>query len=154
MIKVLIIILVFLFYWTFVYYRFHYSDFTPISVIVAGILLLVIGVRQFTIGNITLAEIKTVYLIGTLFLTLSYLLIAFAIKKHGLNKKVDITFVFLNKIGGKWLVYFFAALGFPSFLFIMAGTYYVIGQEHVYAWGMIFLAWAFSGIKLFKYTIS
>lgn len=153
-IKILIIILVFILYWIFIYYRFHYSDFTPISLIVIGIFLAIFGgFKFFKDGNVNFIDIKIIYFIGVLFLAISYILILCSVKKHGLKKKVDITMTFLNKIGGKKLAVFMAILGFPSFFFMMAATYILIGPEHIYAWGMIFLAWSVSGIRLFKYTL-
>lgn len=151
MIKALIIILAFVLYGVFVYYRFHYSDYTPISIIIVGTLLVALGMYEFFLGYITALDIKSIYLVGVFFLVVSYSFVALATKKYGLEKKVDITLTFLNKIGGKWLVYFCLVLAFPAFFFIMMGTHTLLGPEHVYAWGMIFLAWAVSNVRLFRY---
>lgn len=147
-IKVAIIVLAFLLYWFFVYYRFHYHDFTPISLIVSGAALAIFGGFEFFKGNVAFSDINLVYFIGIFFLTVSYVLVGMGTKKHGLRKEIDIMMTFLHK-GAKWLPPFFAVLGYPAFFFIMAGTYKLLGPEHIFAWGMIFLAWTVSGIRLF-----
>jgi hypothetical protein len=146
-IKALIIIAAFLIYWVLIYYRFHYHDFTPISLIIGVATLAIFGGFEFFKGHVAFADVNVVYFIGAAFLTASYILVGIGAKKHGLRKEIDITLTFLHK-RGKWFPRVFAPLGYLAFFFMMAGTYRLLGPEHIFAWGMIFIAWAVSGIRL------
>lgn len=149
-IRALVIIAAFLIYWALIYYRFHNHDYTPLSLVSAGAFLFFVGMHEFFIGKVTFFDIRWVYLVGVLFLVAAFSIVGIGAKKHGLKKQVDITLTFFNKVGGKGLMYFCLVIAFPAFFFIMAGSYYFLGQEHVFAWGMIFLAWIASSARLIK----
>jgi hypothetical protein len=149
-IKSAIIIVAFILYWTFIYYRFHEHDFTPISIMAAGAFLIFLGGYGFFTGNVAASDVKIIYMAGLFFLASSYVLVGLGTKKYGLKKEIDITLTFLNRLGGKWCVVVLSSLAFPLFFFMMAGSYRLLGPEHICGWGMIFLAWTASGIKLAK----
>ncbi len=153
--KAIIIVVAVLLYGAFVYYRFHYYDFTPISGIIAGGILFFIGLYAvFIEKSVSFRSIKTVCIIFLVFYIVSHILVIIGMQKHGLIKGVDITLTwvknnldFLN--AGNLIVYTAIFLIYFIFPFIVAGTYRLLGKEHVFLWMMIFSAWIASNIKLF-----
>lgn len=150
--KILIIVAVILIYWAFIYYRFHRSDYTPISMLAGGLVLAAFGVYGLVNGKVFLSDISLVYFVLLIFLTGSCVLVGSGSRKRGLSKQIDVTMTFWKK-KANWIPRFFMVFTYPLFLFMMLGTRFLLGPEHVFAWGMIFLAWTVSGIKLIRYIM-
>jgi len=151
LVLILTIIVAVLVYWRFVYYKYHEKDFTPISFLVVGVPLLFYGIYAFFFEkSVVLNDIKLIFIVGIIFLIIAFILDFIGIKKHGLKRKLDITLDWYNKIFGKKSICVLIILSFPGFLFLMAGTFRIFGQEHLFFWGLIFLAWVFSDIRLLK----
>ena len=153
LIKSIIIIAIILFYWKFVYYRYHKKTYTPISFFVVGGILFFIGLYNFIKGNIVIKDIIILYSICLVFLVVSFSFVIYAIQKHGLKKDVDITLTWTKKIFPFLPFWFWMLIAFPAIFFIMAATYFLIGPEHAVVWLMIFLAWIKSNLRLYNKEI-
>lgn len=148
--KPLLIVAVVVLYWLFVYYPNHYSSYTPISFVVGGALLFFIGIYGFFIKkDVKFKDLKYMYYVVLFFAVVSELFILIAVQKHGLVPGIDITWAWIAANLGVFAVVVAVILSFPVYLVFLAGTYKLIGKEHVYLWGMVCLAWIVSNTKLF-----
>ena len=149
--KSAVIILAVLLYWKFVYYKYHKKDFTPISFFVVGGCLVVYGFYAWYFEKIVSFEnIKIIASIFLVFAAFSLSLVFFAIRRHGFIKEVDINLTWIKKHFGIVFAYLCIFLAFPVYVFIMLGTYRILGKECIIFWALIILAWAFSNIRLIK----
>src|SRR3989344_3997005 len=147
--KPVLIVLTVLIYWIFVYYPYHYSNYTAISFIVGGGILFFIGIYSlFFEKSFGFKEIKALYLTVLAFSIVSEILILIAFIKHGFVEEIDITWFWVYQNLGFPIAIFAILMSFISYLFILAGTYRILGKEHVYLWGMILIAWFVSNVRL------
>jgi hypothetical protein len=153
LVKIILIIAVVGLYWKFVYYKYHGKDFTPISLCVGGGILFIYGFYLFFIKkSVFFQDVAILYFIMLIFAAMSYTLTVIGISKRGLSKNIDITLTWIKKFFPHIPPYFwYVFVDVPAFFFVLVATYGILGQEHIFFWGLILSAWVVSGIRLFKY---
>jgi len=151
--KITLIIAGVILYWKFVYYKYHRKNFTPISLCIGGGILFLYGLYLFSIKkSVIFQDVATLYFILVAFIAISFVLTIIGISKHGLNKNIDITLTWAKKMFPFIPYYFYYVfIDLPVFFFMLVATYGTLGQEHVFFWSLVLLAWVASGIKLYKY---
>ncbi len=148
--KIIAIVLAIVIYWKFVYYPYHYSSYTPISFVVAGAVLFFAGIYGLFIKkDVKFKDLKYLYYVILFFAVVSEVFILLAVLKHGLLPGIDITWAWIAVNLGNIPLILIILLSFPVYLIMLAGTYKLIGKEHVFIWGMICLAWIVSNYRLF-----
>jgi len=148
--KGIIILIVMLIYLLFIHYRIHFTIFGPLGAISIGAILFSLGFFAFfKEKKIKIKDIKILYIIGIIFLAISFTFISIATIKHGLIEKIDFFLTCTKNILGMPFVYIAMIIAFPAFFFIMIGSYRILGKEHIYGWIIIFIAWIISNIRLF-----
>lgn len=148
--KSFIIILVIILYWKFVYYKYHKKDITPITLLSCALVSSIIGLYELLIDKqIKFQQISIIYFAILFWLVFHTIFILIGIKRHGLNKDIDITLTFIYNKFGKIFVIFTMIGSFILPFFMVFGTYFLLGREHIILLAMIFLAWIASGLKLF-----
>jgi hypothetical protein len=136
-------------YWMLVYYRFHNTDYTPISFFAGGAILFLIGLHVLLVSkSVKFREIKWTYITLVIVYSISLTLILIAMWKHGLIKEIDVVSEWVARTFGIYFLYFGMAVIYPIFALMVAGTYKLLKKEHVFFWGMIILAWFVSMTKL------
>jgi len=150
LLKSLIIVAVVLIYWKFVYYPYHKKDYTPISFFFIGGGLFFYGLYLFFNERVIFSEISLVYYIMLGFLITSFTLLLISIKKSKLKTDIDITLTWAKKTFPFMPYWSWMIIAFPALFFILIATYGLLGQEHIAFWGMVFIAWIFSNLKLYK----
>ncbi len=149
MIKEIIIVLVVILYWAFVYYPYHKRDYTPISIIVGGGILVFVGIYGFVSGIVSIYNILSIAITLLVLMGISFILLLIAIRKHGLKTDIDITLTWIKRKLGKSWVNVALIIAYPSLFFVIAGTYVLLGKEYYVLWIMIFAAYIISNVKLF-----
>lgn len=153
--KSAIIIAVVLLYWKFIYYPYHKRDYTPISIFIIGATLFFIGIYAFFFEkSVILSDVLILYSIFFLFLAVSFTEVLIGIHKHGLRKDVDITLTWAKRVFPFVPFWGWMIIAFPALFFIPVATLKILGPEHVVFWGMVFLAWVASGLKLYRKEIA
>ena len=136
------------------YYKYHYTLYPLILIDTLGIFFLFYGIYASIKKQVKFKDIKWIFLILVIFLILDKIFVFTAASKHGLSPGVDIILTFGTEIFGKIFLYFQAIVPFIVILFILMGTYKLMGKYHVYPWVLILFMWALSGMKLFfRYII-
>lgn len=155
-VKPLLMFVVVVLYWIFVYYPYHYSAYTPISFVVAGTVLFFLGIYGIFIKkDVKFKDLKYLYYVILGFAVVSEIFILLAVHKHGLLSGIDITWAWIAERLGSAVAVLAAVLSFPVYYVMLAGTYKLLGKEHVYIWGLVCLAWTVSNIRLLiKFVIN
>ncbi|VVB79641.1 Uncharacterised protein [uncultured archaeon] len=153
-VKGIIIILCVLIYWKLVYYKYHTKSITPFLFFFAGGASFFVGLWAVISNRINFQEILPIYYLVAGYMLFSFILVFVGISKKGLGKKVDITLTWAKKVFPIFPFYFWMLVAFPALFFIMLATLFFLGQEHIFFWAMVLLAWILSNYRLFKYIYS
>ncbi len=153
----IILVIFIIFYWKCVYYKYHTSDITPISLFLLGLFLGVTGILFYFTGQISTTvlfeNILPTYSILIAFMIVSYILIYIGYKdnKKHINKHIDVFLTFM-KTHELWkIVPILLAASFPLVIFIVIGSYIVMGPDHIYIWAIVFVGWIGSNARLVNY---
>lgn len=124
--KSLIIIIVVLLYWKFVYYKYHRKNITPITLLTGALVSSLFGLYELFINkSANFEDIKIIYFCILFWLIFHTIFILIGIKRHGLNKDIDITLTFLYSKFGKVFVIFTMIGSFILPIFMVFGTYFL-----------------------------
>ncbi len=153
-IKGTVVIIIILLYWRFIYYKYHEKNFTPLSFVLYGGFAGIIGFYSlFILKTVKFSDYNWLFYILAGFAAISFSLVLIGWKKHSLISGVDITLHWIDKVLGRPFVYIAMLVTFPVFFFALAGSYTLLGKEHIFLWGMVILAWIKSNIRLFRHYI-
>ena len=153
----IIVVIFIIFYWKCVYYPHHESDAVPISLFLLGLFLGSIGLFYFLAGQITTPILMTnvipVYTVFVLFMAAAYSLIyiGYKNKQNHINRHIDVFLSVMKKLKLWSIVPLLIAISFPLVLFIVMGTFILFGSDHIYIWGLVFIGWIASDIRLINY---
>jgi len=152
-IKVIIIILFVLLYWKFIYYKYHRKPITPISFFIFFSTFGVFGIYLLLKNLIFVSDIIPIYTVLSVWTLVSWILVIIAKNKHRLNDNIDITLTWCTKKIPFIPYYFWMIITFPAFFLMMLSSRFILGPEHIFLWGLIFLAWVKSDYILIKKSI-
>ena len=155
LVRSIIIILIILLYWKFVYYPYHKKN-VNLSLFLSGtVILFFIGIYSFFFAKtVAFYDIAAIYSLIFIFMTGTVILEGISLKDHKLDGDVDLTLALFRQIMPFIPHWFWLIIAFPALFFIAAGTYTILGKEHVLFWAMIFIAWVFSDIRLYHKRIA
>lgn len=135
-------------YWALVYYPFHYTIFTTISMITGVIVLSIIGGYYLLIREIELKDVEPVVFLCFVGHLISIIFIIYFSLNYGMSEGVDINFSFIYDALGLLPAVIMVLMFFPVIIFLAIGTRKIFGEEYIYFWMMVLLAWIASGFKL------
>lgn len=144
----MLIVIGVLLYWALVYYPFHYTIFTAISMITGVIVLSIIGGYYLLIREVELKDVEPIVFLCFVGHALSIVFITYFSLNYGMSSRVDITFSFLYHTLGLLPAVILGLMFFPAIIFLVIGTRKIFGEEYLYFWTMVLLAWIASGFKL------
>ena len=144
----LLIVIGVLLYWVFVYYPFHYTIFTAIFMITSVSVLSIIGGYYLLIREIELKDVEPIVFLCFVGHLISIIFIFYFSLNYGMSERVDITFSFIYHAFGLLPAVIIALMFFPAIVFLAIGTRKIFGEEYIYFWMMVLLAWIASGFKL------
>jgi len=135
----------------FVYYPFHKTIISILTLLVTLIPLIIGGFLLLYFDRVNFLSIAYISYFWWFSMLVALFLEYFACKKHDITQ-VDIFFGACKRIFGSWIIPLLALLSSAVFL-SFASTYFLFGQQHLYLWAIIFVFWIISGIRTFKYKV-
>jgi hypothetical protein len=140
-----------LFWNFFIYYPFHKTIISILTLLITLIPLIIGGFYLLYTHKITFFNIAYLSYFWWFSMIIALLLEYSACKKHDITQ-VDIFFGACKRTFGSWIIPILAI--FSSVVFLsFASTYFLFGQSHLYLWVIIFVFWIISGIRTFKYKV-
>ncbi|MFH1420969.1 MAG: hypothetical protein ABIG30_03310 [Candidatus Aenigmatarchaeota archaeon] len=156
----ILIIIAMLFYYKFIYYRYHESDVTPVTILILGIAAFFIGLFYFLVSPVSdivlFRNIVPIHLAIVVYLFVSYYLVYRGYKKNRkhMNKHIDIMLTFAKRIGMWKIIPALLVASFPAAFFIVYGSFIVLGYNNLLIWMMILVAWLLSNLRLMEYDVA
>ena len=142
-----------LLYWKFFYYKDRNAKTAQFYVLIPAVIATLVGFYAFLRGT-EYDSFRILYYVSFVYLTTGFILVLIACLKHELNPQIDYTLSWFKKTLGKFSIYLAFIVSYPAFFFMIIGTYYLLGNEHIYLWILVFGAWTVSQLKLFfRYVI-
>jgi len=148
--KAVLIILCILIYWKFFYYHHRNGKTAQFYLLIPAVIAVLTGAYFFCTGIIIPRSIYILYSIIFIYNTLAFVNIYFALKKHRLSSGVDYSLNWIKRTLGQFFVYVAVVISYPCLFLMAIGTYGLLGDEHIYLWIMVILAWTASGIRLLR----
>ena len=147
-IKPIIIVLVVTIYWALVYYKYHYTSPGPLTLVLGGFVVGCVGLYGLLSGKATFEDIKILYYALVIFYIICHILLLFGFKKYGIKSKVDITAEWIKRNLGTAYVFIGMVSLYFLIIFVLLGTFTLLGKDHIYLWILILGAWTVSNTKL------
>lgn len=138
-------------YTLFVFFPFHRKAFTPLSIIIASAIAGSLGIASFIRKEVLFQQVSLVFYILASLIFASLFFGLFIYKKGGIG--IDITLNYISKKFGMKAVYLFALILIPASLFVVYGTYSLLGKEHIFFWTVVFIFGSVSSLRTIKETI-
>jgi hypothetical protein len=144
-------VLVVLLFILMVYFPFHRKPIVVFILIGSAGFFVIVGFFAMLYKKVYFSDIKYFAYLWWLSLLLVIVLEYFASKKYGISR-VDITIGYLTEKFGSWIIWPLIVVAPLAFL-MFAGTFYFLGQEHIFLWAPVFAFWILSGIRIILYQI-
>lgn len=153
----IVLIIFILFFWKFVYYRYHETILSTAVLVFLATFLGAVGIVYTAAGRLAVgtlvSNIAVIYIPLAILASSSYAIIFSGYKKNKnhMNKHIDITITLFKKLGFWKEIPVALLLSLPLFLLIVIGSYAVLGAGNIYVWILVMAGWIASDVRVVHY---